>query len=129
MRGADLFSPHKQGIIPRMISDIFDAIEEKEESIEWQIKVSIVEIYMEKIRDLLDDTKINLKLRERAGKGVYIENATEMYVATGEELLNLLSLADDNRSIGHTRMNAESSRSHLVFMMEVHQKNTKTSTV
>ncbi len=37
----------------------------------------MVEIYMEKIKDLLDTTKSDLKIREKAGKGIYIQDVTE----------------------------------------------------
>ena len=51
------------GIIPRMVKTIFDNILNSPEYIEFTVKVGIVEIYMERIRDLLDLTKTNLKIR------------------------------------------------------------------
>lgn len=62
----------KQGIIPRMVGTVFDTIEDTDENIEYVIKVSVVEIYNEKIRDLLDNKKMNLRLRETGKKGFYI---------------------------------------------------------
>lgn len=44
----------KQGIIPRIVNDIFNHIYAMEENLEFHIKVSYFEIYMDKIRDLLD---------------------------------------------------------------------------
>lgn len=46
--------PNKQGIIPRIVNDIFNHIYGMEENLEFHIKVSYFEIYMDKIRDLLD---------------------------------------------------------------------------
>lgn len=46
--------PQKQGIIPRIVNDIFNHIYAMEENLEFHIKVSYFEIYMDKIRDLLD---------------------------------------------------------------------------
>lgn len=46
--------PEHQGIIPRIISDIFTHIYNMDENLEFHIKVSYFEIYMERIRDLLD---------------------------------------------------------------------------
>ncbi len=43
-----------QGIIPRIVNDIFNHIYSMEENLEFHIKVSYFEIYMDKIRDLLD---------------------------------------------------------------------------
>lgn len=49
--------PNKQGIIPRIVNDIFNHIYGMEENLEFHIKVSYFEIYMDKIRDLLDGKK------------------------------------------------------------------------
>lgn len=51
--------PGKQGIIPRIVNDIFNHIYAMEENLEFHIKVSYFEIYMDKIRDLLDGIKFN----------------------------------------------------------------------
>lgn len=51
-----LGDPGKQGIIPRIVNDIFNHIYAMEENLEFHIKVSYFEIYMDKIRDLLDGT-------------------------------------------------------------------------
>ena len=57
------------------------------EHVEFKIKLSIIEIYLESIRDLIDTDKINLKLRESPSKGVFIEDVTEVY-ATSEDEIN-----------------------------------------
>ena len=46
--------PTMQGIIPRIVNDIFNHIYSMEENLEFHIKVSYFEIYLDKIRDLLD---------------------------------------------------------------------------
>ena len=48
---------NEPGIIPRMIDTLFNHIDQSAEEVEFMIKVSIVEIYNEKVRDLLDITK------------------------------------------------------------------------
>lgn len=48
-----------QGIIPRIVSDIFNHIYSMDSSLEFQIKVSYFEIYLDKIRDLLDGKHID----------------------------------------------------------------------
>jgi len=55
-----------------MIDNVFSCIMDSPDHLEFKIKVSIVEIYMENIRDLLDITKINLKIREDKTRGIYI---------------------------------------------------------
>ena len=49
------------GIIPRIVQDIFHHIYSMDAGLEFQIKVSYFEIYMDKIRDLLDGKTLNLK--------------------------------------------------------------------
>ena len=73
------------GVVPRVVADIFAIVKEGHDSgsSEYTLTVSYVEIYMEKIRDLMDTSKTNLKIRgevrksRRKGNGVYIENVTE----------------------------------------------------
>ena len=64
-----------------MIDNVFSYIMDSPDHIEFKIKVSIVEIYMENIRDLLDKEKTNLKIREDKTRGIYIQDATESYVS------------------------------------------------
>lgn len=64
--------PEKQGIIPRMVKTVFEKIENASEDIEFTVKISMIEIYMEKIKDLLDPAKTNLKVHEDKTKGIYI---------------------------------------------------------
>ena len=55
--------PTMQGIIPRIVNDIFNHIYSMEENLEFHIKVSYFEIYLDKIRDLLDRKCIFLTLQ------------------------------------------------------------------
>jgi len=49
-----LHEENLSGIIPRIIDDIFNHIYMMDENLEFHIKVSYFEIYLDKIRDLLD---------------------------------------------------------------------------
>lgn len=62
----------EEGIIKRTVGTVFDYISKSPENLEFRMKVSVVEIYMEKIRDLLFPQKMSLKIREDKAKGVYI---------------------------------------------------------
>jgi kinesin family protein 5 len=64
MLGPDIDDQVNKGIIPRMVGGIFNRIETAPEDIEFTVKVSMIEIYNEKIRDLLDPKKVNLKIKE-----------------------------------------------------------------
>lgn len=68
----DVNDVEMQGIIPRMVRTIFNRIETASENIEFTVKISMSEIYNERIKDLMDPSKDNLKIHEEKGKGVYI---------------------------------------------------------
>jgi kinesin family member 5 len=121
--------PSLKGIIPRMVTTIFDMVESADENIEFTVSVSYIEIYMEKIRDLLDSTKQNLQVRENKEKGIYIDGATEVNVTSEEEVMEVMRMGQSNRAVGFTLMNAESSRSHSLFVVKVYQKHTQTNSV
>lgn len=72
MQGPSIDDVEMQGIIPRMVRTVFNRIETASENMEFSVKVSMCEIYNEKIKDLLDPRKDNLKIHEERGKGVYI---------------------------------------------------------
>lgn len=120
-----LDNPEKEGIIPRMIRNVFNYILHSSSDIEYTVKVSMIEIYMEKIRDLIDPSRNNLNIREDKVKGIYIEDLTEHYVSNEDEVLELMRVGSDNRAIGATNMNEHSSRSHSCFIMNIHQNNIK----
>lgn len=54
---------NSKGIIPRMVTTVFENIDNSPDHIEFRIKVTLVEIYMERLRDLLDISKVDLKIR------------------------------------------------------------------
>lgn len=72
MQGPDIDDIEMQGIIPRMVRTVFSRIENADENIEFTVKVSMCEIYNEKIKDLQNPKQNNLKIHEEKGKGVYI---------------------------------------------------------
>ncbi|TRY79499.1 hypothetical protein TCAL_17082 [Tigriopus californicus] len=112
-----------QGIIPRIVNDIFNHIYSMEENLEFHIKVSYFEIYMDKIRDLLDPSKVNLAVHEDKNHSVYVKGATERFVSSPEEVLEVIEEGKANRHIAVTNMNEHSSRSHSVFLINVKQEN------
>ena len=123
MTGPDMTSPELMGIIPRMVSTVFDKIESADAKIEFQVKVGYCEIYLEKIKDLLDPSKVNLKVHEDRTRGVYIADLSEEYVSTGDEVYQLMKIGTDNREVAFTNMNAGSSRSHSIFILTITQTN------
>ena len=57
MQGPSIEDPEKQGVIPRMVKTVFEKIENASEDLEFTVKISMIEIYMEKIKDLLERNK------------------------------------------------------------------------
>ena len=78
---------------------------------------------MENIRDLLDKEKINLKIRDDKIRGIYIQDATESYVSNQNNVYDLMKIGNNKRAVAATKMNEESSRSHMIFMLHVSQNN------
>lgn len=115
--------PVKQGIIPRIVNDIFNHIYTMEMNLEFHIKVSYYEIYMDKIRDLLDVSKINLSVHEDKNRVPYVKGATERFVSSPEDVFEVIEEGKANRHIAVTNMNEHSSRSHSVFLINVKQEN------
>lgn len=115
-----------EGIIPRIVNDIFQYIFTMEENIEFHIKVSYFEIYMDKIKDLLDISKDNLTVHEDKNRVPFVKGATERFVCNPEEVMALIEEGKQNRHISVTNMNEHSSRSHSVFLINVKQENEET---
>jgi kinesin family protein 5 len=90
MQGPDISDVENQGIIPRMVRTIFNRIETASENIEFTVKISMSEIYNERIKDLMDPTEDNLKIHEEKGKGVYIQDITEIYCSDEQEIYALM---------------------------------------
>ena len=120
-----------KGIIPRAVEALFDAVSGAHKSVEFTFKVSYVEIYMEKIRDLLDETrlKVNLTIHEDKVKGIYVADVTEVSVKSQQELLKFMAAGALNRATAATGMNEGSSRSHSVFTLTVNQKDTRNGVI
>ena len=131
MEGADVFDPINRGIVPRSAEALFRACSEAPSQIEFAIKVSFVEIYMERIRDLLDvfgQKRTNLQIREDPNLGVHVAGCTESFVTNEEELLRCLTSGHKSRATAATGMNEGSSRSHSVLSITVMQRNIETET-
>jgi kinesin family protein 5 len=118
--------PLLQGIIPRIVADIFSYIYQMDENLEFHIKVSYFEIYMDKIRDLLDISKTNLSVHEDKNRIPYVKGATERFVSSPEEVMETIDEGKANRHVAVTNMNEHSSRSHSVFLINVKQENVET---
>ncbi|CAH8868565.1 unnamed protein product [Trichobilharzia szidati] len=121
-----LGDPDFEGVIPRIVRDIFNHINQMDENLEFHTKVSYFEIYMDKIRDLLDVSKTNLQVHEDKDRVPYVKGVTEKLVSTPEEVFKAIGEGKANRHVAVTNMNEHSSRSHSVLLINVRQKNLET---
>uniref|UniRef100_A0A8C5AJA8 Kinesin-like protein n=1 Tax=Gadus morhua TaxID=8049 RepID=A0A8C5AJA8_GADMO len=121
-----LHNPQLMGIIPRISNDIFDHIYSMDENLEFHIKVSYFEIYMDKIRDLLDVSKTNLAVHEDKNRVPYVKGCTERFVSSPEEVMDVIDEGKANRHVAVTNMNEHSSRSHSIFLINIKQENVET---
>ncbi|KAL1566978.1 kinesin-like protein KIN-12F [Salvia divinorum] len=109
-----------QGIVPRIFQDLFSKIQKEQgnvdgKKINYQCRCSFLEVYDDKIGDLLDPTQRDLEIKDDVKNGFYVENLTEEYVTCYEDITQILIKGLSNRKIGATNINSKSSRSHIMF--------------
>uniref|UniRef100_A0A8D2CZE5 Kinesin-like protein n=1 Tax=Sciurus vulgaris TaxID=55149 RepID=A0A8D2CZE5_SCIVU len=116
------FRPLNQAEILR--GDKFIPIFQGDDSV--VIGVSYFEIYLDKIRDLLDVTKTNLSVHEDKNRVPFVKGCTERFVSSPEEILDVIDEGKSNRHVAVTNMNEHSSRSHSIFLINIKQENMET---
>ncbi len=126
MMGADIDDEEAKGIIPRIVEQIFASIMASPGNIEYTVRVSYMEIYMERIRDLLAPQNDNLPVHEEKSRGVYVKGLLEIYVSSVQEVYEVMRRGGMARAVAATNMNQESSRSHSIFVITITQKNVET---
>ncbi|KAN0061730.1 hypothetical protein ACQY0O_005722 [Thecaphora frezii] len=126
MMGSDIDNDELKGIIPRITEQIFENIMASPPHLEYLVKVSYMEIYMEKIRDLLAPQNDNLQVHEEKNKGVYVKGLSDYYVGGQADVYEIMRQGGSARVVSSTNMNAESSRSHSIFLITIQQRNTET---
>uniref|UniRef100_A0A672J6P9 Kinesin family member 13A n=1 Tax=Salarias fasciatus TaxID=181472 RepID=A0A672J6P9_SALFA len=112
------------GLIPRLCCSLFERVHcEANEAHTFKVEVSYMEIYNEKVRDLLDPkgSRQSLKVREHKVLGPYVDGLSQLAVTSYEDIEVLMSEGNKSRTVAATNMNEESSRSHAVFSIIVTQ--------
>ena len=118
----ELNDERKQGIVPRLAGELFRNIEQDfEEDDEFIIKVSIMEIYKDKLIDLLNSSAGELKIKQNVTRGVFVSGLTVVCPTSFKELMEVVVLGQELRTVAMTNMNSSSSRSHLIITAEVIQ--------
>merc|ERR1712168_1594023 len=108
-----------RGAIPRSFEHIYKHIARTTDQ-QYLVRASYLEIYQEKIRDLLSkDQNKRLELRERPDTGVYIKDLLSFVTKSVKEIEHVMNVGNQNRSVRATNMNEHSSRSHAIFVITV----------
>jgi hypothetical protein len=115
-----------RGIVPLVTEEIFTRIGDSQgNGKSFEVSLSMVEIYNEKVQDLFLDPKLRpkegLKIRQSAVLGVYIEGLKKTPVGSYRDIEKAMTNGNKNRSIGATLMNATSSRAHTIITIEFKQ--------
>ncbi|XP_077121181.1 uncharacterized protein LOC143776088 isoform X2 [Ranitomeya variabilis] len=105
----------KPGVNIRSIRELLRICSEKER-VKYIIRISMLEIYNESVQDLLSQNgNKQLEIRSQ-GKVVTLPGLTEMEVMNEDDIKKIISFGEKNRTVASTKMNTESSRSHLIVI-------------
>ena len=113
-----------EGIVPRVIKEMFSRVKaNKDENLSYQVAFSMMEIYNEKVQDLMDSgdrPPSGLKVRQNKSD-VYVDGLSKHPVDSYKAISKKMDTGYTNRSIGATKMNQTSSRAHTIISIEFKQ--------
>uniref|UniRef100_A0A672RYC1 Kinesin-like protein KIF1B n=1 Tax=Sinocyclocheilus grahami TaxID=75366 RepID=A0A672RYC1_SINGR len=114
----------QEGIIPQLCEELFEKIDDNSnEEISYSVEVAYMEIYCERVRDLLNPkNKGNLRVREHPLLGPYVEDLSKLAVTSYTDIADLMDAGNKARTVAATNMNETSSRSHAVFTIVFTQR-------
>lgn len=122
----DASSESEKGILPRACERLFQMVEKRKadseragEPMQTAILASYLEIYQEKMYDLLVSDRSDLQVRLHKDLGPHVPGLTQTPVASMQDVQDLLDFGAKHRAVGATCMNATSSRSHAVFTVDL----------
>ncbi|WJX64872.1 hypothetical protein P8452_49602 [Trifolium repens] len=123
---------HK-GIVPRIFQMLFSELEKEQRNAEgkqfnYQCRCCFLEIYNEQVGDLLDPTQRNLEMKDDSKNTLSLENLSEEYVTSYDDVTQILIKGLSSRKVGATTLNSKSSRSHIIFTLVIESWCKGTST-
>ncbi|NXS22758.1 KIF1C protein, partial [Mystacornis crossleyi] len=116
--------PGQRGIIPQLCEDLFARVaREGSPELSFSVEVSYLEIYCERVRDLLNPkSRGGLRVREHPLLGPYVQDLSRLAVASFADIADLMDSGNKARTVAATNMNETSSRSHAVFTIVFSQR-------
>ena len=135
--GPDPNNEEHQGLAPRVAHELFRKITEKESTHHIEVSTSMMELYTDKLRDLCKDEDdesplgdLKIRLAEHTSSGlVEVDGAKVERVSNATELLDVFARATLARASSSTKMNAESSRSHMIATIVLSLRNRRTGKI
>ncbi|WZZ06871.1 hypothetical protein YC2023_092792 [Brassica napus] len=137
MTGPDGASEEDWGVNYRALNDLFKISQSRKGNINYEVGVQMVEIYNEQVLDLLSDDISQKKypfstswiLSTTSENGLAVPDASMYPVTSTSDVITLMDIGLQNRSVGATAMNERSSRSHSIVTVHVRGKDMKTGSV
>ncbi|XP_013410211.1 kinesin-like protein KIN-14E [Lingula anatina] len=118
---------HDPGVNIRSIKALLEICKERSDKADYTLKVSLLEIYNENVQDLLSSDVKTLPVQSKGNK-VVIPGLTEVEVTSMADIQRVMELGNKNRTTAATKMNSQSSRSHLILKLSVEGLNRKAGT-
>ncbi|XP_023188095.1 kinesin-like protein KIF28P [Xiphophorus maculatus] len=123
------YGPNK-GLVPKLCDRLFEAIREHQENRQCQVFFSMLEIYNEQVVDLLSRgsrSAAGLRVREELQRGFYVEGLRKIPCENALQVEQLMEQGTRTRTTAATQMNANSSRSHMLIILQLKQIFSKES--
>lgn len=125
MYGPPSGSSKDMGINYLALNDLFQISCNRKDALKYEVRVQMVEVYNEQVRDLLSEDTSTTKLEIRnctSSGGLSLQGANMHLVQSTTDILNLMKLGETNRVVSSTSVNNQSSRSHSILTVHVEGK-------
>ena len=118
-----------RGIMPNSFHYIFDTIAKAPSTIQFLVRASFLEIYLDDVFDLLsvEKERCRMDVKESKDKGVFVKDLIEQQVSCVADMMKVLKTGTKQRKVGATKMNAGSSRSHSILTITVETSESVTA--
>ncbi|CAG9465708.1 unnamed protein product [Pedinophyceae sp. YPF-701] len=135
-----IYGTHEQpGLTPRAMHHLFDCVQRDSGKYAFEVRAHMLELYQDHLTDLLlppaartrahDERLPRLDIKKDFRGMVTVHGATVVEVRSAHELLQVVERGLERRTVASTKMNRESSRSHLIITVMVTATNLQTQAV
>ncbi|GMH24135.1 hypothetical protein Nepgr_025978 [Nepenthes gracilis] len=114
-----------RGVNYRTLEQLFETAKERNDAFQYNISVSVLEVYNEQIRDLLatPSTTKRLEIKQASEGSQHVPGIVEAKVENIKEVWNVLQAGSNARAVGSNNVNEHSSRSHCMLCVMVRARN------